>query len=118
MSPRSVITLVALREIRERLRSKAFLAATLVVLALVGGSALLGRLLSPEETYRIAVTNPAPPGLQAALERAARPFDDASVRLRVVPSRAAGRQALEDEQVDALLVLPEARLVFRTGVDP
>ena len=39
MSARRVITLVARREIRERLRSKAFLASTLVMLVLVGGSA-------------------------------------------------------------------------------
>ena len=46
MSGPSVITLVAWREIHERLRSKAFLASTVLILALVGGSAVLGRLYS------------------------------------------------------------------------
>ena len=35
----------------------------------------------------------------------------------MVASPAAGRRALEDEQVDALLLLPQDRLVFRTNVD-
>ena len=117
MSGRRAITLVAWREIRERLRSKTFLASTLLILVLVGGSAFLGELVNPETTYRVAVTAPAPTGLAAALERAAQPFDDAKVRLRVVDSTATGRQLLEGEQVDALLLLSGDRLVFRDNVD-
>ena len=55
MSWRRAIILVAERELRERLRSKAFLASTALILALVGVSALLGRLADPHETYRVAV---------------------------------------------------------------
>ena len=117
MSARSAIALVAWRDMRERLRSKAFLASTLLILALVGGSAVLVRLVDRQATYRVAVTAPAPPGLAAALQRAAQPFDDADVQLRVVPSLAAGRQALEAEHVDALLLLSDDRLVFRSNVD-
>ena len=117
MSGRRAITLVARREIRERLRSKVFLASTLVMLLLVGGSTALQGALSKTPTYHVAVTAPVPPGLAAALQRAAKPFDDAKVRLRVVASPAAGRQALEAKQVDALLLLSDDRLVFRTNVD-
>ena len=117
MSGRGAISLVASREIRERVRSKAFLASTVLILALVGGSALLSQLYSPETTYRVAVAAPAPPGLEAALERAAKPFDDAKVEVRVVASSAAGQQALEAEEVDALLLLRADRLVFRAEVD-
>jgi ABC-2 type transport system permease protein len=117
MRPRDVIALVAFREIRERLRSKTFLASTLVMLALVGGSVALGKLLESEQTYAVAVTAPAPPGLAAALERSARPFDDAKVSLQVVASSAAGREALERGDVDALLLLSRDRLVFRDSVD-
>ena len=117
MSGRRAIALVAWREIRERLRSKAFLASTLLILALVGGSAFLGQLMNPEKTYKVAVTAPAPPGLAAALQRAAQPFDDANVRVRMVDSAAVGRQLLEDEQVDAVLLLSDDRLVFRSDVD-
>ena len=117
MSARRAITLVAWREIRERLRGKVFLISTLVMLVLVGGSTALNGALSKKPTYRVAVTAPAPPGLAAALQRAATPFDDAKVRLRVVASPAAGRRALEAKQVDALLLLSQDRLVFRSNVD-
>jgi ABC-2 type transport system permease protein len=117
MSARRAITLVALREIRERLRSKIFLASTLLMLVAVAGSTLLARALQPDNTYRVAVVAPVPLGLQASLQRAAKPFDDARVRLRIVASPAAGRQALEDEHVDALLLLSQNRLVFRSSID-
>jgi ABC-2 type transport system permease protein len=116
MSGRRAITLVARREIRERLRSRAFLWSTVLMLALVGGSAALGEMLKPENTFRVAVTAPAPRGLDAALRRAAEPFD-AKVRLRAVTSAAAGREELADERVDALLLLRDDRLVFRANVD-
>ena len=117
MSARRTITLVAWREIRERLRGKVFLISTLIMLVLVGGSTALNGALSKKPTYRVAVTAPSPPGLVAALQRAATPFDDAKVRLRVVASPAAGRRALEAKQVDALLLLSQDRLVFRSDVD-
>ena len=118
MTGRRTTFLVARREIRERGRSKLFLASTVIMLLLVGGSTALQGALSKKPTYRVAVTAPAPPGLAAALERAAKPFDEAKVELRVVASPAAGRLALEDEDVDALLLLSSDRLVFRSDVDP
>jgi ABC-2 type transport system permease protein len=117
VSPRSAIGLVALREIRERLRSKTFLASTILILALVGSSAFLARVFDTQPTYDVAVTAPAPPGLAGALEHAARPFDDAVVHVRVVDSAAAGRRLLDADEVDALLLLPADRLVFRDTVD-
>jgi ABC-2 type transport system permease protein len=117
MSWKRAITLVARREIRERLRSKVFIVATSLMLVLVAGSTALGGALSKKPSYSFGVTAPAPPGLAAALQRAAKPFDDAKVRLKVVASAAAGRQALEDEKVDALVILPQSRLVFRSSVD-
>ena len=85
MSGSRTITLVARREIRERLRSRAFLVSTLVLLVLVGASTALNGALSRRTTYRIGVTAPSPPGLGAALQRAATPFD-ANVLLRVLAS--------------------------------
>lgn len=117
MSGRHAITLVAQREIRERLRSRSFLVATVVLLVLVAGSTAMNGALSGKETYRVAVTTPAPPGLRAALQRAAQPFDAASVRMRVVASAAAGRRLLDAKHVDALVLLSENRLVFRSEVD-
>ena len=117
MSGSRAITLVARREIRERLRGKVLLISTLVLVVLVAGSAALQGSLSKKATYRVAVTTPSPPGLLAALERAAEPFDDANVKLRTVATPAAGRRALDTKKVDALLLLSQNRLVFRSEVD-
>ena len=117
MSGRRAITLVATREIRERLRSKAFIASTLLIVALLAVSAVIGRLFDPQQTFDYAVTAPAPAGLATALQGAAEPFDDAKVKLRTVDSAAAGRRLLENGDVDALLLLPTDRLVFRKNVD-
>ena len=117
MSGRHAITLVATREIRERLRSKAFIASTLLIVALLAVSAVIGRLFDPQQTFDYAVTAPAPAGLATALQGAAEPFDDAKVKLRTVDSAAAGRRLLENGDVDALLLLSTDRLVFRKNVD-
>ena len=61
MSGRRAIALVARREIRERLRSKTFLASTLLILALVGGSAALERFANPE--IRDTIVTAFQPGL-------------------------------------------------------
>ncbi len=116
MSGRRAIALVAGREIRERLRSRAFLVSTLVLLLLVGGSTALNGVLSKKMTYRVAVTAPPPPGLDAALQRAAEPFD-AKVKLTVLASPAAGRRALDAKDLDALILLGDNRLVFRANVN-
>jgi ABC-2 type transport system permease protein len=116
MSGRRAIALVAGREIRERLRGRAFLVSTLVLLLLVGGSTALGGALSGTTEYRVAMTAPAPPGLAAALEEVAEPLD-ATVAVEEVASPAAGREAVEADDVDALLLPDEDRLVFRANVD-
>jgi ABC-2 type transport system permease protein len=116
MSGRRAIALVAGREIRERLRSRAFLVSTVVLLILVGGSTALNGAISRATTYRVAVTAPAPSGFDASLRRAAQPFE-AQVRLRVIRSPEAARAALTAEQVDAILLLDDDRLVFRADVD-
>jgi ABC-2 type transport system permease protein len=117
MSGRRAIILVAARELRERFRSRAFLASTLVLLVLVGASTALNGALSKQTSYRVAATAPPPAGLAAALERAAKPFD-AKVRLRVLRSPDAARAALRADDVDAVLALGADRLAFRADVDP
>jgi ABC-2 type transport system permease protein len=116
MNGRRAVQLVATREIRERLRSRAFLASTLILLLLVGGSTALSGALSKQTTYRVAVTAPPPPGLAAALDRAAQPLD-ANVRLRALRSPEAARAALRAKDVDAVLALGANRLIFRAEVD-
>jgi ABC-2 type transport system permease protein len=116
MSGRRAIVLVARREISERLRSRALLYSTGLLLLVVGASTAFTTVVDPHTTYDVAVTRPAPAGLTAALQRAAAPLD-AKVHVTLVPSPAAGRRALEAKDADALIVLPADRLVFRAAVD-
>lgn len=116
MSGTRAITLVARREIRERLRSRAFLWSTFLMLVLVGVSTGLGRVINTDTSYRVAVIEPAPSGLAAALQRAAMPFD-AKVRLQAFESLSAGRDELVANDVDALLALRGNKVIFRSNVD-
>jgi ABC-2 type transport system permease protein len=116
MSARQTITLVAWREIHERLHSRAFLASTLLMLALVGAASALSLALSTEKTYKVAVVAPVPKGLDAALQRAAKPFE-AKVKIETVPSAAAGREQVNTKKVDVLLLLGTSQLVFRNDVN-
>jgi ABC-2 type transport system permease protein len=116
MSARQAIVLVARRELRERLRSRTLLYGTLLLLLVIGASTALGGFFAPEKAYDVAVTAPAPDGLEAALRRAAKPFD-ASVEVEVLPTAAAARERLEAEGVDAVLLLESDRILFRADVD-
>ena len=116
MSPRQAIMLVAWREIHERLRSRVFLVSTLLMLLLVGATSAMNGVLSKTPTYHVAVVAPVPTGLDAALQRAAKPFD-AKVKLRTIASPAAGREQLAGKKVDAVVLLASDRLAFRANVD-
>jgi ABC-2 type transport system permease protein len=116
MSGTQAIVLVARREIRERLRSRAFLWSTFLMLVLVGASTGLGQVINTDKSYRVAVVAPTPSGLAAALQRAAKPFD-AKVRLRTFESLSAGRDGLAAKNVDALLALRSNKVIFRSNVD-
>ena len=56
MSAWHAITLVAWREIHERLHSRVFLVSTLLMVALVAASSAMSGMLSKERTYKVAVT--------------------------------------------------------------
>ena len=96
MNARQTISLVAWREIRERLRSRVFLYSTLLMLVVVGAASALPAFINTTKTYHVAVVASAPPGLDAALQRAAKPFD-ARVKLQVA-TRGTCTRAAEDEQ--------------------
>jgi ABC-2 type transport system permease protein len=116
MTGRRAIALVAGREIRERLRGRTYLVSTVVLLLLVGASTAASSALDATRTYDVAVVGPAPPRLQAALDAAAEPFD-VEVRQRAAGSQEAARSLLEDEEVDAVLLVGDEKLVFSGEVD-
>ena len=73
--------------------------------------------LRPAAHVRLRGHRSRAPGLAVALQRAAEPFDEAKVKLHTVDSAQAGRRLLEDDKVDALLLVSNDRLVFRKNVD-
>ncbi len=116
MNARRAITLVAWREIHERLHSRVFLVSTLLMLVLVGGSSALNGALTRTHTYRLAVTGPVPTGLGTALQHASKPFD-VKLRLQTVASATAATEQLQSKKVDAFLFLRSNRIVFRANAD-
>jgi len=117
MTARQAIALVAWREIHEHLRSKVFIWSTVLLLVVVGGSTALSSVLhTTDKTYRVVVVAPLPGGLDAALQRAAKPFE-AKVKLEAVRSAAAARARLETRKADAALVLSRNRIVFQKTID-
>jgi ABC-2 type transport system permease protein len=116
VNARQAIALVARREMHERLRSRVFLLSTVLMLAIVGGMGGLSSVVQTQKAYRLAVVASAPRGLDAALQRAAKPFD-ATVKLAVVPSAADARERLKAKKADAVLLLGADRIAFQENVD-
>lgn len=117
MSAAAAIRLVALRDVRERLRTRAYLISTGLLILLLGIGLALPKVISaPSTTYRFGTVGPSPAGVTTALRRAATPHD-ARVVVRHYPARQAAMSALENDRVDALLDTTRARILFRREVD-
>ena len=118
---KSPIPLIAGREIRQRLRSRAFLVFTALIAVAIVGIALLNRALSNDgpTSATVVVTGQAPPGLDATLQAAG---DARNLNVEVVTAadRAAAVSALDGGRADAAVVVPangEGELLFRRRVD-
>jgi ABC-2 type transport system permease protein len=99
------IRLVAMREILERGRSRGYVLSLVFTLLLLGAGFILPSLLLNDQARRIAVVEPAPPGLQQAVEATADAYGIDVVVSRL-PDRAAAEAAVRDDQVAAALVVP------------
>ena len=109
MNAAAAIRLVALREVRERLRTRAYLISTGILIVLLGiGLALPKVITASSTTYRFGVVGSAPAGLTTALRRAAAPHD-AQVVVHRYPARRVAMTALDNDRVDALLEATRAR---------
>ena len=100
------IWLVAKREILERGRSRGFIFSVLFTTLLVVGSFVVPTLLfGDEDAKTIGIVQPAPAGLEAALQATAGRVDQ---QIHVVPydDPAAAEAALNEESVDAVLSVP------------
>jgi len=119
MSPFQTIRLVAVREITTRIRSKAFLWTTgLLVVAIVAGGVILNLALGSSSATPVAVTPQTEPLVQP-LQAIARANDEA-IRTVHVEDDAAARAAVADETADAALTgsPSDFTVVVRTQPDP
>ena len=104
MSRRRAVSLVARREVRERLRSRIFVASTAVQVLLVVGIVAIAALTGGDGPEKVEV---GVVGAQArAIGEAARAQEeglDLRVELESLGGEAAARQAVDSEQVDVAL---------------
>jgi ABC-2 type transport system permease protein len=103
--------LVAMREMRERSRSRGFLASMVIMVLVVLGVVLVPALLDPAgDTVRVGLAGATPAELTAAIEDQA-VVADATVTVVPYDDPADGEQAVRDGEVDVLVVDAE-RLVW------
>jgi ABC-2 type transport system permease protein len=110
------VGLVAAREVRQRLRGKAFWIFTAVLCVAIVGVGLLHKAVAGDghTTYDVAITADAPPGLADALAQAGRALD-AEVRTTVAaPGALSG--LLTDGPADAAIDAASGRVEFHREV--
>jgi ABC-2 type transport system permease protein len=117
------IWLVARRELLERGRSRGFILSVLFTTTIIIGSFVVPALIIGDEgPTRVGVVEPAPEGIDSAIETTAHLLDQ-DVAIVAFPDRDAGEKALGDEQIAALVVVPAdlsnpGELVFQEEPDP
>lgn len=108
--------LVAAREVRERARSRAFLAGLAVMLVTVVAMVVVPAVLDTTgEAKDVGITGAAPGGLDQAIVVQGEAADT-TVRVQRFDDLASGREALRDEAVD-VLVVDAGRLESRDRTD-
>jgi ABC-2 type transport system permease protein len=112
------VRLIAGREIRERLRTKYFAALTALNVALVIAVGVIGGFAGRNESDKaeVGITEPVPERLAAVLVQAA-PAVGRTVEVVPLRDPAAARQAVEDGDVDAAILVDGAEIVFRSDPD-
>jgi ABC-2 type transport system permease protein len=94
--------LVAKREIRERGRSRAFLASVLLMIAAVTAMLVLPVLFTSGGARDVGLSGPAPARLAATISQQARAAT-ITVRIHHYPSLASGERAVRDGRIDVLV---------------
>lgn len=108
--------LVAVRELRERARSRAFRASLLVLILVVAGVIVVPALLEDDDEPRdIGLTGTAPASLTDAIEDQGRGVGMETI-VRRYDTVAAGQDAVREGDVD-VLVVDARRLVWRRQPD-
>jgi ABC-2 type transport system permease protein len=100
------IWLVARREILERGRSRGFiLSVAFTTLIVVGSFVIPAIVFGGDNPTKVAMVDPSPPGLQAAIEQSAERFDR-KVVVTTYPSSAAADEALTNGGADIVVQVP------------
>ncbi len=122
MSPLGTVWEIARREIRERGRSKAFLATTVITLLIVVGLIVLPNVLGGDTSeYTVASVGEGNEAIVDAAELLGNatdePEDEPSVSISIDPveERDAAETALDEGDVDAILVNGEEVVVVSVG---
>lgn len=118
MGTREIITLVAERELGQRLRARSFAVVTIALVVIILIPGVVSRFIEaggPTET-RIGLTGDVPQGLAAALV-ASGEASDRQVTTTPVDSADAARSLLEDGQLDVAVLGAQHRVVFAGEVD-
>jgi ABC-2 type transport system permease protein len=101
------VALVAMRELLERGRSRAFLLGIVITELLVAGAFFLPTLLGgDDDALRLGYVGEPPLELQAAFAAVGSQFDN-DVVIEAQPDLAAGEAALSDERIEGLIVPAE-----------
>jgi ABC-2 type transport system permease protein len=110
------VLLVARREFTERARERSFLVSTVVTIVILGAILGLPQLtgLGEEDARRVAVVGAGSAGLAEGLTGIE--LGDEPILVVELPDRAAAERALDDEDVDAV-VLDGDRILVRDEVD-
>ncbi|KAA9152176.1 ABC transporter permease [Amycolatopsis acidicola] len=104
MSSTAAIGLVAGREISTKLRSKAYLISTAVLIVVIIGFAVVMKLISGSASADSTVGYTAPNSALAAPLQASGKALGKSIDTKLVPDEATGRAQVEDGSLDAVLV--------------
>jgi len=100
------VRLVAMREILERGRTRGYLLSLVFTLFLLVAGFILPQLLLAERATRLALVEPVPAGLAAAVETTAVAYE-LDLEVSTVPDRAAAEAALGAGTIEAALAVPE-----------
>ena len=95
--------LVAMREMRERSRSRAFRASVVLMIVAVAAMLILPALLTPSSNRDIGITGSAPATLAATITEQAHAAGT-TARVHRYASLAAGEQAVRQGRLDVLVV--------------
>jgi ABC-2 type transport system permease protein len=116
VTPLRTVRIVAGRELRDRLRNKAFTLGTLLVIGLVVAGIVLPTLLDDGDgrTHHLGVVGDAPPELDEAVREQLPPED--ALRVTALPDRDAAAAAVEAGDLDVVLL--DAAALMIDGVPP